>query len=320
MTDGERIVVWYGSAGLHCYDMDGNQQWSRDLGKQRHMWGYAASPVLSGDLCILSFGPGMREFLIAVDRRTGETRWQLDALDIEAEAELVTQGSGGSAEGKEQAADSPGKRAEILRGSWSTPLITSSGGRQELIVSHPHRITSYDPATGKPLWTCRGLGPLVYTSPIAGDGVLVAMSGYHGASMAVRLGGNGDVTETHRMWHIPRGKLWLGSGIVHNEYVFTVDMRGIAYCINAEDGKTVWEQRLKGGGEKGSGIWSSPLMSGDRIYLLNKAGKTFVYRAGSQFELIAQNSLEEPTNSSIVASGGNLYIRTHKALWCIGEK
>ena len=210
-------------------------------------------------------------------------------------------------------------RANILRGSWSTPIITRNAGRQELIVSHPHRVTSYDPATGGILWTCRGLGPLVYTSPIVGDGVLVSMGGYHGASMAVRLGGDGDVTNTHRMWHIPRGKLWLGSGIVHDGFVFTIDMRGVAYCINADDGKTVWEERLKGKAHK-SGSWSSPLMSGNLIYVLNQSGETFVYRAGAQFELVAKNALEEPTNSSIVASAGNLFIRTHKALWCIGEK
>jgi len=81
VSDGDRVFSWYGSAGLYCYDMKGKELWRRDLGKQKHMWGNAASPVLYKDLCILSFGPGEREFLLAVDKKTGKTVWQIEGLN-----------------------------------------------------------------------------------------------------------------------------------------------------------------------------------------------------------------------------------------------
>ncbi len=76
MTDGQRVIVWFGSDGLHCYDFAGRELWSRDLGVQRHIWGYGASPVIHGDLCLLNFGPGERSFLLAVDKKTGKTVWR----------------------------------------------------------------------------------------------------------------------------------------------------------------------------------------------------------------------------------------------------
>lgn len=84
-TDGERVIAWFGSAGLMCWDMEGNELWRRDLGKQDHMWGYGSSPILHKDLCILLFGPGTNEFLLAIDKKTGQTRWKVDSLSDDAE-------------------------------------------------------------------------------------------------------------------------------------------------------------------------------------------------------------------------------------------
>ena len=72
-TDGERVVAWFGSAGLYCWDLDGNELWHRDLGRQRHIWGNGSSPVLHGGVVYLNFGPGVPSFLLAVDKKTGRT-------------------------------------------------------------------------------------------------------------------------------------------------------------------------------------------------------------------------------------------------------
>ena len=104
MTDGERIIAWFGSAGLFCYDLQGRELWRRDLGTQAHIWGYGSSPVLYENLCLLNFGPGERSFLIAVDKRTGKTIWQMDE-------------PGGNF----------GNDPKEWKGSWSTPLIVNSG-------------------------------------------------------------------------------------------------------------------------------------------------------------------------------------------------
>lgn len=322
-SDGERIAAWFGSAGLYCYDLKGNELWNRDFGKQQHMWGNAASPVFYKNLCILSFGPGEREFLVAVDKRDGRTVWQVDGLTAEEEAKIVVPGTEGNAGKRPADADeesSPPPRAEAQRGAWGTPLLLRVDGHDELIVSYPRRLAAYDPQTGRELWTCRGLGPLVYSSPIAGENSVVILGGYYGASMAVRPGGRGDVTETHRIWHTPRSaKTWLSSGIILNGHIYLLDMQGVAYCLKLETGEVVWKERLRGkNGDNAS--WSSLIRAGDRIFATNRSGDAFVFRAKPEFELLAENAVNEPSDSSLVPSAGRFYFRTHKGLWCLGEK
>ena len=322
-SDGQRIVAWFGSAGLYCYDFQGKELWHRDFGKQLHMWGNAASPVFHKDLCILTFGPGEREFLVAVDKRSGKTVWKVEGLSDEEEAKLIepgTDGEAGKRRTEDEKAGGPLPRAEAQRGAWGTPLLLNVAGQDELIVSYPRRLVAYDPNNGEELWTCRGLGPLVYSSPIAGEDSVVILSGYYGASMAVRPGGRGDVTETHRIWHTPRSpKTWLSSGIVHGGHMYVLDMQGIAYCLDLATGETVWSERLRGkNGNNAS--WSSLIRAGELIYATNRSGDTFVFRAQKEFELLATNAVNEPSDSSLVPSGGRFYYRTHEGLWCLGKK
>lgn len=298
VTDGRRVVAWFGSAGVFCYDFEGRELWHRDLGIQEHEWGYAASPILDGDLCILNFGPGVNEFIVALDKQTGEEVWRYD-LPKPTPEQL--------------------KEDQNLRGSWSTPLVIRSGRRDELVLTVPDRVLALDPRSGKPLWRCEGLGSLVYTSPMWGDGVLVALGGYHRASLAVRAGGTGEVTETHRIWHEPKCKLFLGSGVVHKGHIYVSDMQGIARCLKLDSGEAVWEERLPATAGDGA-TWSSMILTTDeRLYLMNQAGDTFAIKAAPRFELLATNSLGERTNSSIVISDGDLFIRTHSHLWCIAR-
>lgn len=297
VTDGKLVVAWFGSAGFAAYDLDGRQVWHRDLGKQRHTWGYGTSPVLDGDRVFLNFGPGERSFLIALDKRSGKTLWQVDA----------PAGKG----------DKFGNwSAEDMFGSWSTPLVIRSGGRDELIVSWPGKVAAFDPTTGRSLWTCEGMGNLVYPSPLFAGGIIVAMGGFSTPSLAVKTGGSGDVTSTHRLWRLPRSKPLIGSGVIAADRIYIVDNNGIAESLELQTGKTVWTNRLKGEGED-AGVWSSPVLQDGKIYVMNKSAEVFVFKAGSEFELLAKNSLGETTNSSVVISGGEIFLRTHAALWCI---
>jgi len=296
VTDGERVIAWFGSAGVFCFDLDGKQLWQRDLGVQEHEWGYAASPVIHGDLCYLNFGPGKSEFVVALDKRTGKDVWRYDLPKPTAE-QL--------------------KRDDNLRGSWSTPLLINAGGRQELILTRPEHVLAVAPRTGEQLWTSGGLGSLVYTSPMWGDGVLAALGGYHRAGLAVRPGGSGDVTASHVLWQQPKSKLRLGSGVIHKGHIYVNDMQGIAQCLDLQTGEAVWEERLTAGGT--GDTWSSMVLTADeRLYMLNQAGETFVLKAGPKFQLLATNPLGEDSNSSTVMSDGEVFIRTHENLWCIG--
>ena len=302
VTDGESVIVSYGTPGLYAYDFEGKELWHRDLGEQRHIWGNAASPIIYKDLCILNFGPGERQFVIGVNKKTGETVWQHD------------EPGGDSGEEKKGATTKP-----AWVGSWTTPIIIQSGGGDELIMSFPTRVAGLDPQTGKEHWTCSGLNPLVYTSPLYANGIVVAMGGYGGSSLGVKTGGHGDVTQTHRLWQVPKNKQRIGSGVIRGDYIYILDDPGIAECIDLKTGKVVWEERLKGKAAKGDN-WSSAMLSGDKWYTINQAGDAFVVRASPKFELLASSSLGETSMSSIVPSNGELFIRTYKALWCISEK
>lgn len=295
VTDGERVIAWFGSSGLVCYDFDGRELWRRDLGPQEHIWGYGSSPVLHADHCLLNFGPGARQFLIAVDKRTGKTLWQ------HAEP--------GGAKGE--------KSANWI-GSWSTPLIVKSQSGPEVILSWPGRLAAYDLTTGEEHWTCDGLNKLVYTSPVAADGVALGLGGYNGSAVAVRLGGRGNVTSTHRLWLHEKERQRIGSAVVSGGHAYILNDPGVAECVELRTGRVAYAERVDTG-KAPAQSWSSMVLSGDRLYALTKAGDTVILRAAPKYEVLAINSLAEPTNASVAVSNGELFLRTHKALWCIRE-
>lgn len=313
VTDGERVIAWFGSAGLICWDINGNELWRRDLGTQQHMWGYSTSPIIHDDLCILLFGPGTNEFLIAVDKTTGETKWQVDALDDAAERAM----SGPENDGNANDFTSDKERHERLRGAWSTPILVDVDGHTELVVLLPRRITGFNPATGELLWNCGGAGPLAYASPIESDGVVVVFGGYGGASFAVRAGGRGDVTQTHRLWHRANDGSWLGTGVVHDGAIYICDIGGVVHSVDVQSGKELWKGRADGGG-----TWSSITKTGDgKMFLLTKAGTTTVFAPDrTEYKKLAVNRTDETTNASVVVAGDDVLVRTDQALWSFSKK
>jgi outer membrane protein assembly factor BamB len=492
-TDGERVIAFFGSAGLCCYDFSGKQLWCRDLGKIAHMFGSGASPILSGDLCFLNFGPGVKARLVAVDKRDGHTVWEaeppkvdpseqppmrgpgpggrggfgpgmiigpqllaqadknsdqklskdeltaladawFDKLDPDKTGKLSQEqfvaklpevlpppegfgppgdrppgggapGPGGPPPGGGRGGFGPGRmigpalftaadsdkdgsltRGELkstfekwftdwdkekaglltedqLReglnavlprpqfggpgggpggpgggrgrggrggpggggpggggdpsGSWSTPLIVKAGDHDELIMNFPSRLVGFEPKTGKQLWISKGIGNTIYTTPLSGENTLVAMSSdMNGAvAIAVKPGGSGEATDSQRLWRLERIKRAIGSGVIYQGHWYSIDQDGIAACRDLKTGEKVWEERLQGPGARGSS-WSSMLLANGKIYVPNQSGDVFVLRAGPKFELLSTNSVHEPTNASLAASNGDLFLRTDKSLWC----
>lgn len=299
-VNDERIVVSFGSAGLLCYDHNGKELWRRDFGAIDHAWGNSSSPVLFDDILIHYHGPATNAVLYGLNPETGETVWEW-----------------------EEPAWKPGERTDGFNdrpdqgiiGAFSTPILVETDERQELIMSFPLEMKAFDPASGEILWTCSGLNPLVYTSPMYDDGVVVAMGGYYGNSIGVKVGGSGDVTESHRLWQEVRHNGGIGSGITKNGKLYYQDAGGIAYCDDMKTGKTLWRARLPGAGKS----WGSFITSGDLIYTLSQAGDTVVFKASEKgLEVVSQAQVDEHTNSSLVVSNGQIFIRTHEALWCIG--
>lgn len=299
--DGERAIVSFGSAGMYCYDFDGKEVWKRtDLGKWEHAFGNGSSPVLYGDLAILWCGPNDppkgRNFLIAVNKKTGETVWE----------------------------------EEQSYGSWGTPLITKVNDQDQLIIGYSKDVKGqpedktgflygFDPKTGKELWKCQGLNSYCYTSPLYGDGVAVGMSGYGGSALAVKLGGAGDIT-SDRLWLHPKNTQRVGSGMVINGNVYIVDENGVPKCYNLQTGEEQWKVDKRPG--SGSSTWGSMVHADGRLYVLMRNGETLVFAAKPTYELLAVNKLSggEQTNSSPAISNGQIFLRTFKNLWCIEAK
>ena len=316
VTDGERVIASFASDGLFCYDFAGKELWRRApiSGRQIHIWGNGASPVIYKDFCFLNFGPGETTYLLAVDKKTGKTIWKVD-----------------EATGYVHPSPDAGKnQSENLSyiGSWSTPTLIAVDGQDQLLMSWPRRLAAYDPQTGKELWTCSGLNPLAYTSPIYGNGIIVAMGGFGGNTIAVRderasptkaVHLTQDVTNSRRLWLLEKTPQRIGSGVIKDDHIYIHNDPGTAECYELSSGKLVWKKPLTGSGSSRTN-WSSVMLAGDNCYTINQGGDCFVFKASPEFELISVNSLGDGSNSSIVPSDGELFIRTHEALWCISDK
>ncbi|MBL9134780.1 MAG: PQQ-binding-like beta-propeller repeat protein [Verrucomicrobiales bacterium] len=289
VTDGERIIAWFGTAGLVSFDKSGKGQWRTDLGRQNHQFGYASSPVLHGNRVYLNFGPGDREFVIAVDKRSGKVLWQITA---------------------------PTPGADDTYGTWSTPTVAQVDGRFQLIVALRDHLAGYDLESGTNLWFSRGLGLQAKSSPIAADGVALISGDLRGAELAVRLGGTGDVTDSHRLWREVPPRSRIGTGIARDGHIYGVQANGILDCVSLQTGDIVWAERQPGAGAN-SAIWSSPILVGNLLYVINQGGDTVTYRASTNFQSVAVNSLGEPCNASLALAYGDFFIRTWNALWCI---
>jgi len=288
-ADGERVVVWDASAGLHCYDFAGKELWARDLGKVDHMWGYGSSPIIHGDLVIVNAGPGDRTFLAGVHRKTGELVWK---------------------------AEEPGGKSKEWIGSWCTPRIVTVDGQEEILVAWPNHVSAYEPATGKELWRCLGLGKLVYADVAVDAGIGVATGEDEaGDSIGFRLGGRGDVTTTARLWSRPR-PLEVGTGMIVDGHLWTADNGGVLRSTDIQSGKVALEARLPGGA-----AWSSFVSSGNRLYVTTRSGDTVVFVPDpKEFKPLSVNRLGEPTNSTPAISDGEIFLRTEKALYCIAAR
>jgi outer membrane protein assembly factor BamB len=298
VTDGERIVVWHGSPGVFCYDVNGELLWQRKLGDVEHIWGFGSSPVIHRGAVILNYGPGLQTFVVALDLKNGEILWKVDE-----------KGGVGPSDKK-------------LAGSWSTPIVATLAGKEQIISSMATRVIAYDPQNkGEILWSCSGLssdrGDLSYASPVISGDVLVALGGYQGPSLGLRLGGSGDITETHRIWReAEKQPQRIGSGVVVDGKLFIANAGpGTAQCIECATGKTLWTERLNAGDH-----WGSCILVDKKIYVTGQKGVTTVFRPNPEkFELIAENDFGEPSNATPAFSDGEIFFRTDKHIYCVSE-
>ena len=295
VTDGKRVIAWHGSAGVVAYGMHGRPLWHRDLGPFNHIWGNGSSPILDGERVFLYCGPGPETTMLALDAATGETLWTNDLEDARAE------------------------KPDQWKGSWATPVLRHvAGERYELLVSLPGYVAGFDPDSGKEVWRCRGLGDLVYASPLTDGDTIVAMSGYGGPAIGLRApqaGETGDLTDTHRLWVVAKNQQRVGSGVIVRDHVYILNDPGMAECIEAHTGKTVWKTRASGTS------WGSMVYADGKLYVTDQEGETVVTRPNPhKLEVIATNELGETSRASPAVSNGQIFLRTYKHLYCVGER
>ncbi len=289
VTDGKRVVAFFGNAGVVCYDFTGKQLWHRSFGEFDSELGLASSPVICRDRVILVCDhdgdrfTSFESFLVALDLETGKELWKTERRGLER--------------------------------SWSTPILVPRGNdKQELVVNAQEQLRAYDPETGKELWRVNGMTGWVTPSPVFGYGLIFVTSGKNGPVLAVRPGGDGDVTKSHIVWKEDRGGPYVCSPLLYGDYLYVHDEQGIVRCYEAKSGKLVYRERLDGK------FTASGVAADGRLYVPNEDGTTFVIKAGPKFEILAKNPLEEYTLASMAISGGQLFLRTEKHLYCIGAE
>jgi outer membrane protein assembly factor BamB len=204
--------------------------------------------------------------------------------------------------------------------AYTTPALLRYGSTTEIVITGGDCVTGHDPATGKELWRVNGLNPQnnpayrIVASPVVFDGVVYAPTRVR-PLLAIKVGGRGDVTASHVLWSFQNGPD-VPTPVTDGKYFYVVDDRGVTWCLDARTGAVVWgPQRIK------SGTYSaSPVLADGKIYLTSEDGLTTVLKAGPQFEIIAENVLDDYCLSSPAISDGQVFIRTTQFLYCIGPR
>lgn len=353
VADGERVISFFGSSGLLCYDRDGRRQWYLPMGPFNNDFGAGASPILVGDRVILSQDHDADSFVMAIDKKTGKEIWKTD-------------------------------RSEFPRG-YATPILWKNAGRDEVVVAGTLRVVGYDLETGEERWTARGISRLVNVTPTVGengylyvtswtsggdssdrfdvvpfekflekqdkdgDGFIVRdevpdgplkprfnqidrdksgkvtkqeyetmraiMDSAQNVCMAIRPGAKGDVTGSHVVWKYRRKLPYVPSPIVIGDVIFLAKKGGIVTSLDAKTGKLLREGRVSAQGN----YYASPVSGDGKIYLINQRGDLSVISAIGEWRELHKAKFGEPTYATPAIADGRIYLRTSKALYCFGE-
>ncbi|HEX8162446.1 MAG TPA: PQQ-binding-like beta-propeller repeat protein [Pyrinomonadaceae bacterium] len=300
-TDGKSVYVMTGTGVLKGFDFGGRELWARDIQKDYGEfglnWGYASSPLLYEDALYVQVLHGMLtdapSYLLRIDKATGKTVWR-----VERPTDAVR--------------ESPD--------AYTTPALLRYGKATEIVLTGGDVVTGHDPATGRELWRARGLNPdnspshRIVASPVVFGGIVYAPARVK-PLLALRAGGRGDVTTTHLVWSAQFGPD-VPTPVTDGTYFYIVNDRGVVWCLDAKTGKEIYGPARIAGGTYSA----SPVLADGKIYVTNEDGLTTVMRAGPKFEVLAENALNDYCLSSPAVSGGQIFIRTSGALYCIGKR
>ncbi|HVS40273.1 MAG TPA: PQQ-binding-like beta-propeller repeat protein [Gemmataceae bacterium] len=287
-----RVYIHFGSCGTACLDVKtGDKIWERRDLKCDHWRGPASSPILYGDLLILTFDGYDAQYVIALDKKDGHTVWKKDR-DFNY----------GTDDGDR-------------RKAFATPTIITVKGKPELISPAAVATTAYDPLTGDELWVVYHGGMNVTQPPLYTHGHVILGTGDAPTKMlAVRPDGGGDLTKNNIDWICTKNVPARSSPIAVDDLLYFTNEVGMLSCIDAGSGDPVWQQRV------GGSFWASPLCADGRLYLFDDEGTTTVVEPGRTWKKLAANKLDDGCMATPAVAGKALFIRTKTSLYRIEKK
>lgn len=302
VTDGRHIWTMTGAGSLRCFDFSGKQLWARDIqaeyGKFGLNHGYASTPLLHKGKLYVQVLHGMKtdepSYVFAVDPKTGKTLWKVDR---------------------------PTDATHESPDDYSTPVIVTVDGKEQLVISGGDYVTGHDLANGREIWRMGGFNPnaerfyrTIASSIVIGDTVYTT-STRGKPFIAFKASGQGDITSTATVWSNNDGSD-VPTPTTDGKLIYVVDDRGIVSALNAKSGKAVWgPERAEPGTYS-----SSPLLADGKLYATNEDGVTTVLKAGGTFEILSVNRLDSHTLASPVAVGRQLFLRTADKLYCFEKQ
>jgi outer membrane protein assembly factor BamB len=281
VVERDRVYVHFGAAGTAALTTNGDIVWKAQFAYESQH-GAGGSPVLYGDLLIFSCDGSDTAFVVALDKRTGKTRWKTS-------------------------------RRQPWDQAYTTPLVIRAGDRDQLVSVGAYRAVSYDPRSGKEIWRVGyGNGFSNVPRPVYGNGLVYITTGFFQPEiLAVRADGTGDVTKTHVQWSLRRAAPLTPSPMLVGSELYVVTDNGVASCIDALTGALIWQRRLNGN------FSASPLFVDGRIYFLGEDGAATVIAPGREFKQLAVNRLDGSTLASMAVAGRSFYIRSATHLYRI---
>jgi outer membrane protein assembly factor BamB len=300
-TDGERIVAFFGSEGLHVFDMKGKLLWKKDLGVldagyymvPGAQWETGSSPVIHDGMVIVQADVQKGSFLAMFDAQDGREVWRVPRTDVP---------------------------------TWSTPTVHVVNGQTQILVNGMRQVGAYDFKTGKEIWTLSGGGDIPVPTPVVNEG-LIYITNAHGMLSPVyaireTASGNislkGDQTSNEGiLWSTPRGGGYLSTPLVYRGLAYVVRYNGVLVVFDAKTGEKKYEQRLAGAT---SAFTSSPVGNDGKVYIASEDGQVFVLKAGPTYELLAMNEMNTPLLATPALSEGRLLLRTQDRLVAIGHR
>jgi outer membrane protein assembly factor BamB len=288
VTDGQVLIAYFGSRGLHAFDLKGKLLWKKDFGRQltRNSFGEGSSPALHGNAVVVVWDHEGDDFIVALDKRTGKELWRKP-------------------------------REEST--NWTTPLIIDQGGRSEVIVNSGNKVRSYDLADGSTIWEAGGQTQNAVPTPVPGHGRVYVTSGWRGGALqAITLGRKGDLTGTDAIaWTHNKNTPYVPSPLLFDDQLYFFANNNAQLSIfNAREGKQLVEaERLDGI----FGIYASLTGADGHVYVTGRNGAVWVLKNGPTVEVLAKNKLDDTFDATPAIAGSDLFLRGHKNLYALAE-